>query len=236
MSDTKISSDKRNKGNKGNKSDKADKKRDISSDEEGEGEGEEEEDIKTSKQAAVANKDLLMFLMENLAAIERFNRSKGINEKKKEEESSAAPSSSSSQQFDNKKIISGIRKQNLKALFIDSLSLAQKLSFAVAWAKSSTPEDIISGFIENCKPYWSNIEKREEDFFLTSPNIFAIPEEGKDMIKELWNSNFLTKENKSMIFKYLDNMIEYAKIYEELLDEEEEENRKKEGGKEGRKD
>ena len=88
-------------------------------------------------------------------------------------------------------------------------------------ATNSNEINMTKGFIKNGKKVWSEIESKNEKFFLSSFDIFDIPQSGALTIKSIWEmKGLLTKQNKDVIFDYFGTMVFYARMFEEILGEE----------------
>src|SRR5438045_1907507 len=65
------------------------------------------------------------------------------------------------------------------------------------------------------------IEKKDDQFFMTTEDLFDIPESGALTIRKIWEmKGLLTEKNKEVIFEYFKIMVDYAKMYEEMVEEE----------------
>ena len=81
--------------------------------------------------------------------------------------------------------------------------------------------DVLGRFIQLCLPFQSQIDAKDENFFLESDIIVnalggnKIGQDVMDKLKSLWKSDRLDEEDREMIWKWLALFFKLAKTYKD---------------------
>jgi len=77
-------------------------------------------------------------------------------------------------------------------------------------------QDLLGRFIRDLLPLKEQIEKRDENFFLQNSLLYTkgnVSSERIDKFKELWMSKDLDKEDREVIWKWMDVFVQVASKY-----------------------
>ena len=78
-------------------------------------------------------------------------------------------------------------------------------------------EKLMEEMITFVLPWESQIKSRDDDFFYSNKQLFGdLPDESVDYFSNLWKSDKLDDEDKSVVWEYFDVFIECAKAYKKI--------------------